>query len=219
MPTTRDVEPREAEPPVPTGAPATARCSSRPSSGGPSSTRFVKLDPRQHGPQPGHVRRPGRQRADHGPVLPRPRHRAGVRRACSPGWSPSGCGSRCCSPTSPRPSPRAGARPRPTRCARPGPRPSPTCAGRRQLVEDALDARCRIGDLCVVSAGELIPGDGDVVEGIAIGRRVGHHRRVGAGHPRVRRRPLRGHRRHPGAVRRDRRADHRPSRARASSTG
>ena len=64
-----------------------------------------------------------------------------------------------------------------------------------------------------------IPGDGDVVEGIAVGRRVGHHRRVRAGHPRVRRRPLGGHRRHQGAVRPDRRQDHRRSRARASSTG
>ena len=50
-------------------------------------------------------------------------------------------------------------------------------------------------------------------------RRVGDHRRVGAGHPRVRWRPLGGHRRHPGALGRDRRADHRPSRARRSSTG
>ena len=44
--------------------------------------------------------------------------------------------------------------------------------------------------------------------GRGLGRRVGDHRRVGPGHPRVRRRPLRGHRRHPGAVRPDRRADH-----------
>ena len=40
-------------------------------------------------------------------------------------------------------------------------------------------------------------------------RRVGHHRRVGSGDPRVRRRPLVGHRRHHRAVRPDRRADHR----------
>ena len=39
-------------------------------------------------------------------------------------------------------------------------------------------------------------------------RRVGDHRRVGPGHPRVGRRPLGGHRRHPGAVRPDRGADH-----------
>ena len=51
------------------------------------------------------------------------------------------------------------------------------------------------------------------------GRRVGDHRRVGAGHPRVGRRPLGGHRRHPGALRPDRRAHHGQARARRSSTG
>ena len=47
--------------------------------------------------------------------------------------------------------------------------------------------------------------------GHRVGRRVGHHRRVGAGHPRSRRRPLGGHRRHPCALRPDRRAHHRPA--------
>ena len=51
-----------------------------------------------------------------------------------------------------------------------------------------------------------------------LGRRVGDHRRVGAGHPRERRRPLGGHRRHQGALRPDRRAHHRRSRASRSST-
>ena len=44
--------------------------------------------------------------------------------------------------------------------------------------------------------------------GHRLGRRVGDHRRVGAGRARVRRRPLRGHRRHPRALRPDRRRDH-----------
>ena len=39
-------------------------------------------------------------------------------------------------------------------------------------------------------------------------RRVGHHRRVGAGHPRGRRRPQRGHRRHARALRPHRGRDH-----------
>ncbi len=43
-------------------------------------------------------------------------------------------------------------------------------------------------------------------------RRVGDHRRVGPGHPRVGRRPLRRHRRHAGAVGRDRRPRHDPRR-------
>ena len=41
-----------------------------------------------------------------------------------------------------------------------------------------------------------------------VGRRVRDHRRVRAGDPRGRRRPLRGHRRDPGTVGPDRRADH-----------
>ena len=44
--------------------------------------------------------------------------------------------------------------------------------------------------------------------GRGLGGRVGHHRRVRPGHPRVRRRPVRGHRRDPGAVRPDRGEDH-----------
>ena len=65
-----------------------------------------------------------------------------------------------------------------------------------------------LGDTSCVEAGEIIPGDGDVVEGVASRRRVGDHRRVGARHPRVRRRPVGGDRRHEGAVGPDRRADH-----------
>ena len=42
-----------------------------------------------------------------------------------------------------------------------------------------------------------------------LGRRVGHHRRVGPGHPRVGRGPLGGHRRHPGSLRPHRGPHHR----------
>ena len=44
--------------------------------------------------------------------------------------------------------------------------------------------------------------------GHRVGRRVGHHRRIGARDPRVGRRPQRRHRRHAGAQRPDRRPDH-----------
>ncbi len=54
--------------------------------------------------------------------------------------------------------------------------------------------------------------------GRRVGRRVGDHRRVGSGDPRVGRRSVRGHRRHEGPVRQDRGARSPPSRARPSST-
>ena len=49
--------------------------------------------------------------------------------------------------------------------------------------------------------------------GHRLGRRVGDHRRVGAGHPRVRRRPQRGHGRHARALGPHRRRDHAGARA------
>ncbi|MER3452737.1 MAG: K(+)-transporting ATPase subunit B [Acidimicrobiia bacterium] len=35
-------------------------------------------------------------------------------------------------------------------------------------IEEVLSTQLRVGDECIVAAGELIPGDGDVVEGIAL---------------------------------------------------
>ena len=112
-----------------------------------------------------------------------------------------GCGSPCCSPTSPRRWPKGAARPRPRRCARPAADtdrhasaaptarsrsvPSSAAAGRRPVRRHR-----RRGD----------PRRRRHRRGHRHRRRVGDHRRVGAGHPRVRRRPLGGHRRHPGAV-------------------
>ncbi len=130
----------------------------------------------------------------------------------SPAWSPRGCGSPCCSPTSPRPWPRVGARPRPTPSAHARSDttasvrradgtveqvPSPAAPGRRRV-----HRRRRRGH----------PRRRRDHRGHRPRRRVGHHRRVGSGHPRVGWRPLGGHRRHPGAVRPDRRAHHRQAR-------
>ena len=54
--------------------------------------------------------------------------------------------------------------------------------------------------------------------GRRLGGRVGDHRRVRPGHPRVGRRPQRGHRGHAGALRPDRGAHHPGAGRRASST-
>ncbi len=111
----------------------------------------------------------------------RPRH---GRRAtwASPSRSSSGCGSPCCSPTSPKPWPKAAARRRPTRCARSRTETQAKLPGRRSR-----------------PAFELVPGTepqgrrhragrsrrhhpvrrrGD--RGRRLGQRSGHHRRVRA---------------------------------------
>ncbi len=50
--------------------------------------------------------------------------------------------------------------------------------------------------MVLVEAGDIIPGDGEVDRGRGLCQRERDHRRIGAGDPRVRRRPLRGDRRH-----------------------
>ncbi len=93
-------------------------------------------------------------------------HRA--RRTCSPGWCRCGSGSRCCSPTSPRRWPKGGARRRPRRCARPAPRRSANVRlPDGSIVEKRVVRRCRSATSAWSTAGEVIPGDGDIVEGIA----------------------------------------------------
>ena len=64
------------------------------------------------------------------------------------------------------------------------------------------------GDVVVVEAGRADPRRRRRDRGHRLGGRVGHHRRVGARHPRVGRRPLGRHRRHPAALRPARRAGH-----------
>ena len=123
--------------------------------------------PAADGAQPGDVRRRDRQRPHDGPVLPEAAARRRRPTACSPGSSPRGSGSPCCSPTSPRPSPKAAARRRPTRCARRAPRRSPGCGWPTARRSPKSSSELTIGDECVVPAGELIPGDGDIIEGIA----------------------------------------------------
>ena len=76
-------------------------------------------------------------------------------------------------------------------------------ARRRRARRSVAAATLRKGDVVVVEAGELIPGDGEIVEGIAS---VDESAITGESRPSSarRRRPLGGDRRHQGALRPDR---------------
>ena len=168
-----------------------------------------QAQPPHDGPQPGHVRGRGRLACSPPSCSSGTSARRRPTRTSSPAWWRCGCGSPCCSPTSPRPWPKAGARRRPPRCARPGPRPWPTSASpTAPSVEKAVAPQLQVGDLCVVVAGRGDPRRRRRGRGHRHRRRVGHHRRVGAGHPRVAAATARRSPAAPGAVRRDRRADH-----------
>ena len=67
----------------------------------------------------------------------------------------------------------------------------------------------KVGDVVLVEAGDTIPSDGEVVEGIASVNEVGHHRRIRARHPRIRWRSLCCNGRHAGTLRLDHRSHHR----------
>ena len=172
---------------------------------------FVKLDPRHL------MRNPVMFVVEVGSVLTtilfftnlgvgehrRERVRRARRRRCS--------GSRCCSRTSPRRSPKAAARRRPTRCARPvrddgEPPRAPTGRSRR-----SPGTQLDLGDEVRGRRGRGHPERRRRRRGHREHRRVGDHRRVGPGDPRGRWRPLGGHRRDAGALRPDRRAHHRPT--------
>ena len=76
----------------------------------------------------------------------------------------------------------------------------------------------KVGDIVLVEAGDIIPSDGEVIEGVAS---VNEAAITGESAPvirEVRRRPLGRHRRHAGAVRLDHACASRRRRARPSST-
>ena len=90
----------------------------------------------------------------------RPTSRSTCRSRC-------GCGSRCCLRTSPRRWRKGAARRRPTRCAR---RSRETTAYQLRAdgkVEEVPSSHLRVNDKVRVVAGQMIPGDGEVIEGVA----------------------------------------------------
>ncbi len=139
---------------------------------GRSSTVFRKLDPRVQ------FRNPVMFVVEVGSVLTtglfiQALARPAARRRPASSWrSRCGCGSRCCSPTSPRRWPRGAARPRPTRCAA---RARTTLRARRLTVAEprrGLRSRCRRPSCaratsCSSRPATIIPADGEVIEGIA----------------------------------------------------
>lgn len=84
--------------------------------------------------------------------------------------SRSSCGSRCSSPTLPRPSPRAGIKRRRIPCGPPSRDveahkiPSPD---QKENIAAIASALLKKGDIVIVRAGEQIPADGEVIEGAA----------------------------------------------------
>ena len=141
------------------------------------------------GAQPGHVRGLRGLHPHHAAVGPGRRRARARRRPGSSSGCRCGSGSPCSSPTSPRRWPRGAARPRRRRCAE----------ARRDLQAKRLDRarsacarlRVRLGRqrsaraTCVlVEAGDFIPADGTVVEGVASVNESRHHRRERAGDPR-----------------------------------
>ena len=159
-----------------------------------------------HDEEPRHVRGGSGRRDDHHSGGARYRRRSEPSPA-SPSRSRSGCGSRCCSPISPKPWRRAAARPRPTRCARPRPKPPPGALMQRQTGDRRghATARRRRG---AGGAGRDHPRRWRRDRRHRQRGRIGHHRRERAGHPRIGRRPQRRHRRHQGALRLDQGEDH-----------
>ena len=82
--------------------------------------------------------------------------------------SPSGFGLLSYSPTSPKPWPKPAVKRKPIRSAKPKPIPWPRRI-RRQGPESNIVAasKLRAGDIVIAECGDLIPGDGEVIEGIA----------------------------------------------------
>ena len=85
-------------------------------------------------------------------------------------------------------------------------------SGMKDVIQGVSALDLRVGDIVLVEAGDLIPGDGEIVEGVASVNRVGDYRRVRSRHSRSGRRSLGGDRRNHGSFRLDQGEDHRCAR-------
>ena len=143
-----------------------ARCSTREIVVRAVRASFVKLNPVTSAQEPGDVRRRGGRRDYNRVSDPRYLHRR--RRASGSNFrSRSGSGSRCCSPISPK-----GWRRRAERRRRKSPQDQDRCLGEAARHPAARSSRyrrsaLRAGDVVLCDAGDLIPGDGEVIDGIA----------------------------------------------------
>ena len=170
--------------------------------------RAPQARPAPHGPQPGHVRRRGRRRA-HDRHLDRPGARR-QRAATEPAWFTVTVAIWLWLTVRVR---------QPRRGDRRGPRQGAGGDAARDAHDETVattapTATQRAGGRAAPRrrrrrrGGRGHPRRRHRHRGHRLGRRVGDHRRVGARHPRGRRRPLGGHRRHARAVGPDRRRDH-----------
>ena len=96
------------------------------------------------------------------------------------------------------------------RCARRARRRRPSCStGPASNYKLVAGTSLKVGDVVLVEAGDTHPVGRRGDRGHRLGQRGRDHRRIRAGHPRIRRRPLGRYRRHSGAVRLDQGAHHR----------
>ena len=195
------------------------RCATRQSAdAGPGDPRagdrrsaFAKLDPRTDDPQPGDVRGRDRRRAHHASsscatLQPAARHLGFTFQIILWLWITVLFANFAEAVAEGRGKAQAAT------LRRRAPRRWPSgCIARQRARTDRRSPRrdLKQGDIVLVEAGDLIPSDGEVIEGIASVDEFAITGEFGAGHPRKRRRPLGRHRRHARAVRLDQGAHHR----------
>ena len=82
---------------------------------------------------------------------------------------------------------RAVVRPRQMRCGRRSPRPRLTALRRAGKSREVPSSQLRLNDVVRVTAGQMIPGDGEIIDGVASVDDISHHRRISSSDPRGRR--------------------------------